>query len=107
MSPLSDDDYNIDLARDLKLPLLIVAANELGVINAALQTLITARTQAAGLPVAGMVLNQVQQNDSDVSLGSNEEELAARSEVPVLSATQFGATQFEPAVDWLAVAAGC
>lgn len=107
MSPLSDDDYNIDLARDLKLPLLIVAANELGVINAALQTLITARTQAAGLPVAGIVLNQVQQNDSDVSLGSNEEELAARSEVPVLSATQFGATQFEPAVDWLAVAAGC
>ena len=42
MSPLSASDYNIDLAADLGLPLVIVAADELGTINATLQTLITA-----------------------------------------------------------------
>ena len=44
MSPISDDDYNADLAAEFGYPLLVVAANELGTINATLQTLITAST---------------------------------------------------------------
>jgi dethiobiotin synthetase len=58
MSPLSDADYNVDLARDLGYPLVIVAANELGVINSTLQTVITARAKAPQLRVAGVVLNK-------------------------------------------------
>ena len=39
MSPMSDDDYNADLAAEFGYPLVVVAANELGTINATLQTL--------------------------------------------------------------------
>ena len=42
MSPLGDDEYVADLARDLGFPLIIVSRNILGTINATLQTLITA-----------------------------------------------------------------
>ena len=102
MSPLSDADYNIDLARDLGLPLVIVAANELGVINATLQTIITVRAKAPGLPIAGVVLNQVQQREGDESLNSNADELAARCDVPLLATVGCGLESFENPVDWYA-----
>src|SRR6478672_12727722 len=57
MSPISDEDYNADLVAAFGFPLLVVAANVLGTINATLQTLITARTFRDGLHVAGVVLN--------------------------------------------------
>jgi dethiobiotin synthetase len=103
MSPLSDEDYNIDLARDLGLPLVIVAANELGVINATLQTIITARAKAPGLPIAGVVLNQPQRREGDASLASNAEELAARCDVPLLATINCGDESFANHVDWLAL----
>src|SRR5882672_6029573 len=34
MSPISDDDYNADLAKEFDYPLVIVATNQLGTINA-------------------------------------------------------------------------
>ena len=104
MSPLSDDDYNIDLAAELGLPLVIVAANELGVINATLQTLITARTRAPKLPIAGVVLNQATQRPDDASLASNAEELAARCDAPLLTTVSHGASSFDQPVDWFALA---
>ena len=57
MSPISDEDYNADLAAEFGFPLLVVAANVLGTINATLQTLITASTFRDRLRVAGVVLN--------------------------------------------------
>jgi len=105
MSPLSDVDYNIDLAAELGLPLVIVAANELGVINATLQTLITARARAPKLPIAGVVLNQATQRPDDASLTSNAEELAARCDAPLLTTISFGASAFDQPVDWFALAA--
>jgi dethiobiotin synthetase len=103
MSPLSDEVYNIDLARDLGFPLVIVAANELGVINATLQTLITARAKAPELPVAGIVLNQPARRDGDESLASNAQELAARCEAPLLATVAYGAGRFDAPIDWFAV----
>lgn len=105
MSPLADADYNIDLAAEFGLPLVIVAANELGVINATLQTLVTARTKAPRLPIAGVVLNNVAPRADDESLASNAEELAARCDAPLLATVAYGAKEFAPAVDWHAVAA--
>lgn len=105
MSPLSDDDYNIDLAAELGLPLVIVAANELGVINSTLQTLITARTRAPKLPIAGVVLNQATQRPDDASLASNAEELAARCDAPLLTTVAYGASAFDQPVDWFGLAA--
>ena len=104
MSPLSDTDYNLDLAAEFGLPLVIVAANELGVINATLQTLITARAKAPRLPIAGVVLNQAAQSMNDESLDSNAEELAVRCDAPLLATVGFGARSFTPNIDWAALA---
>ena len=104
MSPLGTDDYNIDLAAEFGYPLVVVAANELGVINAALQTLITARARAPRLPIAGIVLNQATLHD-DASLNSNAEELAKRCEAPLLATVGYGERNFNERVDWFALAA--
>ena len=57
MSPLGEEEYNADLALDMRFPLLIVAPNQLGVINQTLLTLIAAATFRDGLDIAGIVLN--------------------------------------------------
>lgn len=106
MSPLSDQDYNVDLARDLGLPLLIVAANELGVINAALQTIVTAGVKAPRLSIAGVVLNQVGARAGDVSLTTNAGELAARCGVPLLAVVHRGESEFAAPIDWYDLASG-
>jgi len=104
MSPLSDDDYNIDLAKELGLPLVIVAANQLGVINATLQTLITARVRAPQLPIAGVVLNHPTLRPDDASMALNADELAARCDAPILATVAHGERSFNASVDWMAVA---
>lgn len=104
MSPLGDEDYNIDLAADLGLPLVIVAANELGVINATLQTVITARAKAPKLPLAGVVLNQTAERPGDVSLATNANELRRRCDLPLLAVVTPGERQLSTTVDWFALA---
>jgi dethiobiotin synthetase len=105
MSPLSDVDYNIDLAADLGLPLVIVAANELGAINATLQTLITAGAAAPKLPIAGVVLNQTRA-ETDESFATNGSELSARCGVPLLGCVEFQAERLPVEVDWYTLAGG-
>ncbi|MGI9454910.1 MAG: dethiobiotin synthase [Aeoliella sp.] len=85
MSPISDADYNADLAADLGFPLVVVAANRLGVINDTLQTVITASVFGDGLEVAGVVLNQVAETDEDKSLESNADQLREHLRVPLLA----------------------
>jgi len=103
MSPLSDEDYNADLALDFGYPLLVVAPNRLGVINDTLQTLITAATFSDGLPVAGVVLNHLAAHNDD-SLASNRQELEARCVPPVLGAVPLHAQEFPAGIDWLQLA---
>jgi dethiobiotin synthetase len=90
MSPISDDDYNADLAIDLGLPLIIVAANRLGVINDTLQTVITASVFGDGLEVAGVVLNSASEGAGDESLSTNAEQLREHLRVPVLGEVNYG-----------------
>ncbi len=87
MSPLSDDDYNADLARDLGLPLVVVAANRLGVINEVMQTLIS--TEAKGLRVVGVLLNDTSP-EGDMSRATNAAELARRMKAPLLGCVAWG-----------------
>lgn len=103
MSPLSNDWYNLDLAAQLDLPLLVVANNHLGVINATLQTLITARTRAPHLPISGVILNDAAYRPDDLSLSSNAAEIAARADVPLLATIAFGQQELDPdlALSWL------
>jgi dethiobiotin synthetase len=99
MSPISDDDYNADIAEEFGYPLLVVAANELGTINATLQTLIAASTYRNGLDVAGVVLNSVRPRSDDPSVDSNADEIARRCVPPLLAMVEHGGG-FDRTVDW-------
>jgi dethiobiotin synthetase len=105
MSPISDDDYNADLAAEFGYPLVVVAVNELGTVNATLQTLITASTYGGAgseLTVAGIVVNSPHTIENDPSVDSNADEIARRCVPPVLAAVEHGGA-FDRAVDWAAV----
>jgi dethiobiotin synthetase len=99
MSPVSEEDYNADLAAQFGFPLVVVTANELGTINATLQTLIAASTFRDGLIVAGIVLNSPRQRTGDPSTASNWDELAQRCVAPLLASVVFNGT-FDRQVDW-------
>lgn len=106
MSPLTDDLYNADLALDFGYPLVVVAANALGTINHTLQTLIAATAFDRGLPVAGVVLNDLRCGGEDLSVSSNLSELKIRCVPPVLAHVGFQAVDISPPVDWRQYAGG-
>jgi dethiobiotin synthetase len=88
LSPLTDVESLADLARDLKLPLLIVARLSLGTINHTLLTLEAASHR--NLPVAGIVLNEASPADpDDVSIDSNPAELQRRCPAPILAVVRY------------------
>jgi dethiobiotin synthetase len=104
MSPLGDDEYVADLAHDFGYPLVVVARNQIGVINQTLQTMIVAMTFRDGLDIAGIVLNRAMPLDDDPSLPDNRRQLEMRSVPPVLAEVNFGQQAFQPGIDWAAVA---
>jgi dethiobiotin synthetase len=70
-----------DLARVLKLPLIVVAANKLGMINHLLLTL--EHASCKGLNVLGYVLNQIESHPS-LAAETNRETLASLTGVPCI-----------------------
>jgi dethiobiotin synthetase len=102
MSPVSDSEYIADLALDLGFPVLIVAPNELGVINQTLQTVIAASSYRGGIAIAGIVLNHPRPIDvgADPSLRENFRELARRCTSPVLAELAWQAADFDRPIDW-------
>lgn len=73
LCPLSDRSLVLDLAVTLNTPLVIVAANRLGVLN---HTMLTVEVATArNLPIAAVILNDVQRRDDDESLTSNRAQL--------------------------------
>jgi dethiobiotin synthetase len=106
MSPVSRDLYVADLAWAFRLPLLVVAPNRIGVINQTLQTLITAATFREGLPVRGIVLNDVSPDVDEASRALNAEELTARCLPPLLAQVRWQEADALGRVDWLAVMKG-
>ena len=96
--PIARDFSMADLAVEFALPVLVVAANRLGVINHTLLTV--AAIRAGGLRCAGVILNQVQAPaDDDAAVVTNAgvlgELLAA---VPLLGELEFGAEILPPSV---------
>lgn len=105
-SPLGRDELNIDLAAELGLPLVLVAANRLGTIHATLATLIAAAARAPQLCIAGVVLNDAAPDDGrDASRRTNAAELRRLIRVPFLAEVAHAAATFTPAVDWPKLAA--
>ncbi|ACX52922.1 dethiobiotin synthase [Ammonifex degensii KC4] len=83
MVPLGPSYLIADLARDLGLPLLVVARPGLGTINHTLLTLATALQ--AGLSVAGVVINRYPRNNPDSVAKDNPRIIASFSGLPVLA----------------------
>src|SRR5262245_36710652 len=106
MSPLGDEEYVADLAYDFGYPVLVVARNQIGVINQMLQTMIVAMTFRDGMKIAGVVLNRPNPLDNDPSLLDNRSQLEMRCVPPVLAEVTFGQRDFEPPIDWMALASG-
>ena len=104
MSPVGPDTYVADLAAAFGYPLVVVAADRLGVIHQTLQTLIVAETFREGLDVAGVVLNRAVGERPDASVAGNRAELENRAIAPVLATVPWQGRQFEPPVDWFSVA---
>ena len=106
LSPVSDEDLNADVAADLGLPLLIVASNELGTINATLQTVVSAKSVVPQLEIKGVVLSQNAPRRDDPSLATNAAEITARCDAPLLASIRFGEAAPQPDVDWAALING-
>ena len=100
LCPISDEFWVIHLARMMSLPLVIVAKAGLGTINHTLLTLYAAR--AAGLEVAGVVINRYRvdpgavkapgdspatgaHRDEDIAAYTNPAQIAERGAVEVLA----------------------
>lgn len=106
MSPVSPDLYNADLAEAFACPVVVVAANVLGAINQTLQTLITATAFRDGLPVAGIVLNDLPARKGDESCLSNPAELTQRCVPPLLAHVPRFASRINDGPDWFDLAGG-
>ena len=104
MSPINDEEYVADLAWDFEYPMIVVAANALGVINQTLQTLITASCFHDGLDIAGVVLNDSQIVHGDISIDSNRSEIENRINTPLLSHVRYHSENFDEDIDWFALA---
>jgi dethiobiotin synthetase len=81
LAPLLPNYTYADLARVLKLPVLVVAANRLGVINHLLLTL--EHAAGSGLHVVGYVLNQLESQPSLAS-ETNRQALSTLTAVPCI-----------------------
>ena len=79
--PLAANYRVSDLAKDLQLPVILVAANRLGALNHILLTIDAIR--AKGLTCAGIFLNQLN-DELDTSMITNKSVLAELTGVPLL-----------------------
>jgi dethiobiotin synthetase len=104
LSPMSDEDDNSTLAAEFGFPLVVVAINELGTINATLLTLLAARTLIPQIPVAGVVLNRLALFPEDESTKTNADEIARRTDVPILTCVNYQQQDFQEQIDWYKLA---
>ncbi len=80
-----------DLARDLDLPLIIVARLGLGTLN---HTLLTIRqAQASGLKIAGVIFNDVTGGRRGLAERTNVENAPVLFRVPILGVIPYGTRQ--------------
>ena len=79
--PITENYFISDLAKDLDLPVILVAANRLGALNHILLTL--AAIEAKGISCAGIILNQLE-DEMDTPMITNKGILASLTDIPVL-----------------------
>ena len=79
--PITESYFISDLAKDLDLPVILVAGNRLGALNHILLTL--AAINAKGLTCAGIILNQLE-DEMDTPMITNKGVLESLTDVPLL-----------------------
>jgi len=79
--PITENYLISDLAKDLGLPVILVAANRLGALNHILLTL--AAIKAKGLTCAGIILNQLE-DEMDTPMITNKGILTSLTKTPIL-----------------------
>ncbi|MGJ8642474.1 MAG: dethiobiotin synthase [Luteolibacter sp.] len=79
--PITEKYFISDLAKDLDLPVILVAGNRLGALNHILLSL--AAIKAKGLTCAGIVLNQLE-DEMDTPMITNKGILESLTDVPLL-----------------------
>lgn len=84
--PLVDRYTFADLARTLRLPLLVVVGSKLGALNHTLLTLHYAQTQA--IPVVGYIVNHPTPG-ADEAMQTNVQALARLTDIPCLGVLPF------------------
>jgi dethiobiotin synthetase len=79
--PITQTYFVSDLAKDLGLPVILVAANRLGALNHILLTL--AAIEAKGLKCAGIILNQLE-DEMDTPMITNKGIIESLTTIPLL-----------------------
>lgn len=103
LSPVSNEACTITLAKEFAYPIVLVAADRLGVINDVLSALCVCAAYAPEIPVAGIVLNQLN-SSPDESCTSNAAQIRQHTEVPVLAQLPWQSAAPLQSVDWQALA---
>jgi dethiobiotin synthetase len=93
--PITADFFVSDLARELRLPVLLVAENKLGCLNHTLLSLES--IERSGLECVGVALND-QPGRSDIATATNRDVLQQLCRVPILTNLDEKAGLFPP--DW-------
>jgi dethiobiotin synthetase len=86
--PIRDDYFVADLARSLKLPLVVVARLGLGTINHSLLTV--RRARASGLTVRGIILNDMVGGKRDQAARTNIRTVPELCDTPLLAVMPNG-----------------
>ena len=93
--PITADYFSNDLAADLRLPVIVVAANRLGCLN---HVLLTVRSiEAAALKCAGVVLNHLAET-SEVATATNAEILQSCLPLPILPRFERDSAEIAPSL---------
>jgi dethiobiotin synthetase len=80
--PLSKNRLVIDIAQELKLPVLVVSGNKLGAINHTLLTLEALKSR--NMKIEGIIFNNIDANGDEVILNDNPEIIKAVSKENIL-----------------------
>jgi dethiobiotin synthetase len=107
-SPLAEGTLNVDLARDLRLPVVVVDKARLGAIGRTLAVVRAAR--AEGVAVTAVVLSHARPADDDLVLSiasASAAELSRRLPGVAIASLGHAAEHIEPPLDWLSHAGGC
>lgn len=93
--PIKRDYFVADLAKQMALPVVVVALNRLGCLNHAMLTLRSVET--SGLRCDGVVLNNANQS-ADVASATNEKIMRKISEFPLLPMLSTDMAEFP--IEW-------